>query len=126
MYNIQIEMAPADFHLPTANETGHCFTAVLNILLGMAKLFQKIIDVPSPLVLTDSNNWCTCKRGRVLLGVKSLLSTTDHSTQVNGYAFFLQLLLPIAAALKKLPIADVSSVCSVIVSWCFLCRMDLS
>jgi hypothetical protein len=55
-----------------------------------------------------------------------LLSTIDHSAQVNGYAFFLQILLPIAAALKKIPIADVSSVCSVIVSWCFLCRMNLS
>lgn len=33
--------------------------------------------------------------------MKSLLSTTDHSAQVNGYAFLLQLLLSISAALKK-------------------------
>jgi hypothetical protein len=42
------------------------------------------------LVLTDSNfiTGVYVQKGRVLLGVKILLSTIDHSAQVNGYAFF--------------------------------------
>uniref|UniRef100_A0A0A9GH71 Uncharacterized protein n=1 Tax=Arundo donax TaxID=35708 RepID=A0A0A9GH71_ARUDO len=65
---IKIETAPADFRFPTTNQTRHCFTRCIEYHRCVAAKREGAPECQS---------------------VKSLLSTTDRSAQVNGYAFLL-------------------------------------